>query len=235
MALYPPAPPTSPRQRHTVRVIGVIVAILLVIGVVTVGAVLAINRFAPVRPALVAQPTPTQQPTPSPSLQPFIGDLRTLLLPVPAGAGTGTVPAFNADGTITIEQESMDAYGDKSHVDHLKGYGYLQGAYVKWGYSATHVSAFVKLLQFRPAVFATEYLDDWDKAESVDFTAAAELPGAPNGWCNMSKKPDGARDYYVICRAARNDIYVELWYFTPTAPDAADAEALTVRQFALLP
>jgi hypothetical protein len=55
-------------------------------------------------------------------------------------------------------------------------------------------------------VFATEYLNEWPKAESEGFTAAANLPGVPNGFCSMSKKPDQAGEYYVICQAARNDI-----------------------------
>src|SRR5690349_19773671 len=82
---YPPVPPTPPRKRRVGLIVALSVTAVLVLAAVGVGAVVAVNRYAPVRP-LAATGTPTSapasaSPTAAPTPPPYAGDLRKLLLP----------------------------------------------------------------------------------------------------------------------------------------------------------
>jgi hypothetical protein len=228
-------PPTPPRKRRVGLIVSLSIIAILVVAAAGVGAVFAVNRYAPVRAAAgpSASASASASPTASPTPAPYNGDLRKLLLPVPAGAKPYTVSLLGTDGTITVEQASKDNYGDTSEVDYLKGIGFQRGAWVAWSQNGQHT--YVEIYQFMYDTFAQEWADKHSRSATASYTAGVDVPDVPGGWCQSRTKPLSNGDYDVACRANRGDFYVEVEFFTASAANPDAATQLLRRQLALLP
>jgi hypothetical protein len=239
---YPPVPPTPPRKRRVGLIVGLSVTAILVLSAACVGVVVAVNRYTAAHP-LTATRTPsssptsapaTASPTASPTLPPVTGDLRKLLLPVPAGAKTYTVPVLGTDGTITVQQAAKDNFGDAANgVDRMNAIGFQRGAWVAW--TQNNVSTYIELYQFQSPSEAQDWVDALSRAATDDYAAGFDVPDVPRAWCHATKKADSGGDNVVICYASLGYLYVELWHYTHGAPDADATMQLLRQQLALLP
>jgi len=211
------------------------VTVVLVLAAVGVGAVIAVNRYAPVRPLAETPTAPASaSPTASPTPPPITGDLRKLLLPVPAGAKTYTVQILGTDGTITVEQASKDLYGNTDEVDLLKGKGFQRGAWVAWIQDGR--STFAQLYQFVLPELAERWSDLFLSRDATDFYAAGlDVQGMPGAWCQASTKANPGGDFVVICHGHRGYVNAEVWHFAKGAADVDATTALLRQQLALLP
>jgi hypothetical protein len=233
---YPPVPPAPPRKRRVGLVIGLSLTAILVLAAAGAGTVLAVNRYAPVRaagPSTSTSASASASPTASPTPAPYTGDLRKLLLPVPAGAKPYTVPILGIDGTITVDQASKDNYGDTSKVDFLKGIGFQRGAWVAW--SQNGQQTYVEIYQFMYDSFTQEWADKHDRSATASYAAGVDVPDVPGGWCQSRTKPLQGGDYNVACHANRGYFYVQVDFFTQNAANPEAATQLLRQQVALLP
>jgi hypothetical protein len=229
-------PPTPPRKRRVGLIVSLSIIAILVVAAAGVGAVFAVNRYAPIRaagPSTSASASASASPTASPTPAPYTGDLRKLLLPVPAGAKPYTVELLGTDGTITMEQASEDNYGDTSKVDYLKGIGFQRGAYAAWSQNGQHT--YVEIYQFMYDTFAQEWSDKHDRSATASYAAGVDVPDVPGAWCQSRTKPLPNGDYNVACHANRGYFYVEVDFFTASAANPDAATQLLRRQLALLP
>src|SRR5262245_29695009 len=180
---YPPVPPTPPRKGRVGLIVALSLTATLVLAAAGVTAVLTVNRYAPVRPvagpptSAPASASATPSPTASPTPAPFTGDLRKLLLPIPAGAKAYAVPVLGTDGTITVEQASKDNYGDLSEVDYLKAIGFQHGAWVAW--TRNGQSTFVEIYQFLYDSYTQEWADAFSRKATASYATGIDVPGVP--------------------------------------------------------
>jgi hypothetical protein len=233
---YPPLPPAPPRKRRVGLIVSLSIIAILVVAAAGVGAVVAVNRYAPVRAIATPPPSSSAAPsaTASPTPVPYTGDLRKLLLPVPAGAKPYTVKILGTDGTITVEQASKDIWGSTDQVDLLKGSGFQRGAWVAWIQDGR--STFDELYQFVLPDLAEKWSDHFlSRDASESYAAGLDVPGMPGAWCQASTKPNPGGDFVVICHGHRGYVNAEVWHFTRGAAEVDATIALLRQQLALLP
>src|SRR5262245_42877328 len=236
---YPPPTPPKSRMLPTLLIGGAVVVLLVVVGV----GILVI-RNAPKNNNNALGPTtsssaqaPTQEPSPSPTVVAFSGDLRTLLVPLPAGStkdsneGNGS-----ADGTVTLEQAAQtyaDATFGKTHMQEL---GFKQGATESWHQSGKY-SVQIVLFQFAEPEKSTQFVEKLEDGADTDnfWDARGDLDQIPNGRYYVSAKTNNNGNYNFEIWFSKGAIAVRMNAFGPNKTDVEKLKTLAQQQFAKLP
>jgi hypothetical protein len=225
---YQPGYPVEPPKRRIWPALLITASVLVVLViVVSIGALaLSARKNHPATPA--ALPT---------SAGPFHGDLRTLLVPRPAGStkdsneGNG-----NDDGTVTIEQAAQ-TYSDADFgLTHMREFGYQQGATESW-HEADDYSVQIVLFQFATSTDTAEFVSKLeDGGDSDDYwNTRGDVPQVPTGRYYVSAEKNDNGNYNFEIWFSHNDVAARMNAFGPDATDVEKLKTLAQKQFALLP
>lgn len=186
------APPR--RRRGAVILISAMVAVILL----AAGGTVAYLRLRPAAGTAVnAAASPTTSPTPvitvPPTTPPFSGDLRTLLLPKPAGAKAQANDHESTNGNVSIEQ-AAEVFGGSDMVSQLRELGFQRGALTGWSDSKGYL-VFIELYQFETPARTAEFVISTQAgfAEAKELESTAYFDGIQGGRWFVDKKAPGTK------------------------------------------
>jgi hypothetical protein len=230
--------PTPPKNKALpALLIGGIVVVVLV-AVVGVGAlVIATARNKNNPGTLGPTGTSTESPTASPTSVAFNGDLRTLLVALPAGStkdpndGNG-----GTDGTVTLEQAAQTYTDPDFGKTHMQALGYQQGATVSW-HEANKYSVQIVLFQFQQPRFAADFIQKLEDGLDGDnsWETRADLDGIPTGRFYVSAQTNKNGNYNFEIWFDKGGIAARMDAFGPNKTDVEKLKTVAQKQFAMLP
>lgn len=235
---YAPAPR---RRTGTALGIGAVVAVIALAVLVGVGylaytVVSNATRPDPSRPVAGATSpgtTPAGKPTTTPpKASVFDGDLRTLLVPRPAGAQPWE-KLKNDDGNLNLDDVVALFSNNTEMRNDLKAFNFKRAAVGHW--SKDNVFVLILLFQFNTSRDAGDYLARIKKAGLKDFTARGEFSDIVGSLLYVNDTPNTQDQRTTIFLSARNDLvaYTTVWH--PGAIDLDGATALATAQHKNLP
>jgi hypothetical protein len=235
---YPPTPPKS-KLVPALVIGGVVVALLVVVGVGAAVIATARHRNTPgaLGPATTAQPTGSPQPSPTAPYVAYTGDLRKLLVALPAGStkdsndGNGS-----ADGTVTLDQAAQ-TYADPSFgKTHMQEFGYQQGATESW-HEADKYSVQVVLFQFEKPTDTAEFVQKLEDGGDTDdfWDTRGDIDGVPNGRFYVSAQTNKNGNYNFEIWFSKGGVAARMNAFGPNKTDVEKLKTLAQKQYAMLP
>lgn len=229
MSPTPDVPVPMPRRRsRRFLLAGVVVAVLLA-GAGTAAGLLIFRKPPPVDPRALALAELSASATPTET--PFTGDLRSLLLPIPANARPFVKP-FSADGALTIAQVA-DWYGVTA--DALADSDITAGAMQQW-HQADGTLVSIMLLNFPRAITAHRWASSLrDLSYRDNVTDDSPIPGFPESGLFYGKQPEDNGTYLVTGFAAKKDISMAVSIYAPPPVNHQAVTTLLEQQLARLP
>lgn len=244
----PAAPPAAlsearPRGR-AVRLPAIAVLVGLVGGAGT-GYVIQYLRPPTVRPLLASQASQPPQPNDRHIVPARLtaaeddqvktdGDLRTLLVPAPAGSRPWPNPPTQ-DGWLTLAQFSSTFESPATEFRWQNSLGFRRMAQATWVVGDTGYE--VDLIQYAHAEegSAAEYVQDQDFNGPVpEGVTRSVVPGTVNGWVKQDDNPqhagDGSTYFSTEAMARHGDIAVQIYVTGPRPTDSRIASDLMQRQ-----
>ena len=233
---YPPRP-----KGRTGLIVGIVVGVLVLCLAGSVGGGLLIARSLDTTangPSTAAATSSTPQPrgsvTPwtSADTQRYLGDLRQLLLPRPAGTSPW-VDFADADGKLTLG-ETKNLFTEPDAVGkELSSYKFERGAVTHW--SKDKVFVLIFLFQFDSAADAQHYLTAQQTDGINGYETKGEFGLIPDSILFVDDTADQDSDRSTIMVSCRGDIvsYLTMWH--PDAIDLPTATALAVSQHKRIP
>jgi hypothetical protein len=242
---YYAPPQAEPPKRRTGLIIGIVVAVLVIMGgggyaLTTVLTKSSADPGASPSDSPSPSVVPTSaEPSPSPSPTPtfFSGDLRTLLLPTPKGAKPWSKPV-SKDGNMTVDQYSTIFVDVKAAKQALVDGGYQRGAVKQW-HATDDTLVEIEIIQF-----ATEReAQDWcggseasarDGNKDVNIADRGELNAVPNSAFMIAGKADKYGFTFAAAFASKGNIMVEFKIWMPHKNETY-AKKLAGQQFDRIP
>jgi hypothetical protein len=224
---YPVAPP---KKSRTGLIIGLVIGavVLLVLCAVGIGALALSNNKGGISANSGTSAPPTTE-------KHFTGDLRDILIKVPAGAQKVRPNSASEDGTVTLESAaSFLYYTQPNAAAQLSSFGYVKGAMVAFLQNGHQVTS--ALFQFKDSAGANRtyqsIVDGYEKDPTLGEKGV--LPGVPNVRYALSTQTVSGL-HAIIAYYVRNDLYGSVLYFNQDAVTAQMLAPFVSQQLALLP
>jgi hypothetical protein len=241
---YPGAPYAAPRKRRTGMIVGIIaavVAVCLIGGAVATVLVLRNLNTTATPTAGPSASTPQTEPTTDPTSGPttgnpggsdFTGDLRTLLLPRPAGANPWQ-DFPTSDGNLDLDT-AAELFQDPDAVKKdLTTMHFRRGAANHW--TADDIDVLLILFQFESREDAEEFLASTERDGIEDHDARGDFGGVPGSLTYVANKDDGNGKRSAIFVSNQANIVSQVVVWRPDSVDLDSSTALAVSQHGRLP
>jgi hypothetical protein len=234
-----PEPPAGKARTVVLTALAVLTVVLLAVGA---GVFLTLRQGAPSAPVTAGPSstgsTPAMTPTPTRSAGPFQGDLRTLLLSVPASATKTTGPgSLNSDdGSISIGMAAATGTDSGALLKWLEYLGYQQGAIREWLESdGTWVG--VILNQLGSSNDARIWTTDVQKTfrSNSEFPTSLPIDGVPAGLVFPRSSISMNDRWFTEAVFSKGDIGVEVFVTGPIHSGPERTVAIAQAQYAHLP
>ena len=238
-----------PPKRRTGLIAGIVIGVLVLCVAGSVGGGLAIvaalkpsssasapNPGSPASypgsPAATPSGRQTDAAATTPPAATFTGDLRTLLVPRPAGAKPWDEYA-GSDGTLTLDQTTKLFVDPTGVGNELRKRNFARGAVMHW--SDGDVFVLIFLFQFDSATDSAAYVADQGRNGVSGYAAKGEFSGISGSMLLTDETPDSNGDRSTITLTSHGDIatYITMWH--PDTIDLTAATTLALQQQHLLP
>jgi hypothetical protein len=230
---YSPVAPTDPTaagtqslRRRRVRLIGFAVVLGVLLAGVSVGGTLLVLAHQ--------RDGATPQTSRSPVDLTFTGDLRSALLPLPAGAVELTSKLY-VDHSVSVAQAAADFTKDPAGGQrYLESLGYVQGATKAWRDGHGN-EVWIFLFQYSSDGSAGTRLLDIDRAERTNVNLDGQVPFVTMNGKYYIYNPSANKMGYVRAVVQQEAVFASIGVYSPGKADTALALQLAEQQYARLP
>jgi hypothetical protein len=175
------------------------------------------------------------RPTPSPTLAPFSGDLRTLLVTAPKTSRPFVNP-MSKDGTLTKQLVAATFDDPDQATTVLTDDNFVQGAVLQW-HDSDETQVTIELLQFDGPANTENWFRFDARGYEGDNTLTDQSPidGISGSSMFVANKPDSDGLVMSIGLAWHGSIYMTVVVWQPDRQNKTTAVNLMEQQFSRLP